>query len=145
MCLEKAGEHWISSTKLLKVAQLYPAYCTVVLTAFIVLENLLIKKVFPLIILNNNKYSGHRTLSWFFFSPIILEIESISVITYKVFNLSRVLLLLLLLFSTYALQPSRLIVRSGLDVPTFTTRCLPATAPSGGRWNCGQEMSGNFA
>jgi hypothetical protein len=26
------------------------------------------------------------------------------------------------LFSTYALQPSRLIVRSGLDVPTFATR-----------------------
>ena len=43
--------------------------------------------------------------------------------------------LLLLLFSTYALQPSRLIVRSGLDVPTFATRrlyaCHHATAPSG--------------
>jgi len=33
-------------------------------------------------------------------------------------------LLLLLLFSTYALQPSRLIVRSGLEVPTFVTRRL---------------------
>ena len=53
------------------------------------------------------------------------------------------------LFTTYALKPSRLIVRSGLDVPTFATRCLcachHARAPSGGRWNCGQEMSGNFA
>ena len=53
-----------------------------------------------------------------------------------------------LLFSTYALQPSRLIVRSGLDVPTFATRrlhaCHHARAPSGGRWNCGREMSGNF-
>jgi len=38
----------------------------------------------------------------------------------------------------------RLIVRSGLDVPTFATRSLHARAPSGGRWNCGQEMSGNF-
>jgi len=58
-------------------------------------------------------------------------------------------LLLLLLFSTHALQPSRLIVRSGLDVPTFATRCLHAChharSPSGGRWNCGREMSGNFA
>ena len=36
------------------------------------------------------------------------------------------LLLLLLLFSIYALQPSRLIVRSGLDVPTVTTREHPA-------------------
>jgi hypothetical protein len=48
----------------------------------------------------------------------------------------------LLLFSTYALQPSRLIVRSGLDVATFATRrlhaCHHARAPSGGRWNCGQ-------
>jgi len=57
--------------------------------------------------------------------------------------------LLLLLFSTYSLQPSRLTVRSGLDVPTFATRrlhvCHHARAPSGGRWNCGREMSGNFA
>ena len=34
---------------------------------------------------------------------------------------------LLLLFSTYALQPSRLTVRSGLDVPTFPTRRLHAS------------------
>jgi len=40
-------------------------------------------------------------------------------------------------------------VRSGLDVPTFATRrlhaCHHARAPSGGTWNCGREMSGNFA
>jgi hypothetical protein len=39
-------------------------------------------------------------------------------------------------------------VRSGLDVPTFATRrlhaCHHAIAPSGGRWNCGLEMSGKF-
>jgi len=55
----------------------------------------------------------------------------------------------LLLFSTYALQPSRLIVRSGLDVPAFATRrlraCHHTRAPSGGRRNCGREISGNFA
>jgi hypothetical protein len=43
----------------------------------------------------------------------------------------------------------RLIVRSEFDVPTFATRrlhaCHHARAPSGGRWNCGREMSGNFA
>jgi len=43
----------------------------------------------------------------------------------------------------------RLIVRSELDVPTFATRrlhaCHHAKAPSGGRWNCGREISGNFA
>jgi len=48
----------------------------------------------------------------------------------------------------YALQPLRLIVRSGLDVPTFPTRrlhaCHHAIAPSGGRWNCGREISGKF-
>ena len=53
------------------------------------------------------------------------------------------------IFSTYALQPSRLIVRSGLEVPTIATRrlhaCGPARAPSGGRRNCGREMSENFA
>jgi len=41
--------------------------------------------------------------------------------------------------STYALQPLRLIVRSGLDVPTFAIRrlhaCHQARAPSGGSWN----------
>jgi len=55
---------------------------------------------------------------------------------------------LLLIFSTYALQPSRLIVRSGLDVPTFANRrlhaCHHTTARSGGRWDCGREMSGKF-
>jgi len=43
----------------------------------------------------------------------------------------------------------RLIVRSWLYVPTFATGCLHAChharAPSGGKWNCGREMSGNFA
>jgi len=43
----------------------------------------------------------------------------------------------------------RLIVRSEFDIPTFATRslhaCHHARAPSGGRWNCGREMSGNFA
>jgi hypothetical protein len=54
-----------------------------------------------------------------------------------------------IIFLTYALQPLRPIVRSGLDVPTFATRrlhaCHHARAPSGGMWNCGREMSGNFA
>jgi len=39
----------------------------------------------------------------------------------------------------------RLIVRSWLDVPTFATRRLHTRAPSSGRWNCGREVSGNFA
>jgi hypothetical protein len=55
----------------------------------------------------------------------------------------------LLLFSATHCSLLRLIVRSGLHVPTFATRrlqaCHHARAPSGGRWNCGQEMSGNFA
>jgi len=42
----------------------------------------------------------------------------------------------------------RLIVRFWLDVPTFATKrlhaCHHARAPSGGRWNCGREMSGNL-
>jgi len=45
----------------------------------------------------------------------------------------------------YALQLLRLIVRSWLDVQTFATRRLHARATSGGKWNCGREMSGNFA
>jgi hypothetical protein len=52
------------------------------------------------------------------------------------------------LFSTYAPQPSRLIVRSWLDAPTFSTKrlhaCHHARAPSGGKWNFGREMSGKF-
>jgi len=43
----------------------------------------------------------------------------------------------------------RLTVRSWLDVPTFATwrlhACHHARTPSGGRWNCRREMSGNFA
>jgi hypothetical protein len=48
------------------------------------------------------------------------------------------------LFSTTHCSLLRLIVRSGLDVPTFVTRRLYARVPSGGRWNCGREMSGKF-
>jgi hypothetical protein len=54
------------------------------------------------------------------------------------------LLVLLLLFFNYALQPLRLIVQSRSDVPTFATRRLHAwhhtRAPSGGRWNCELEV-----
>jgi hypothetical protein len=54
----------------------------------------------------------------------------------------------LLLFLTTHCSLLRLIVGSGLDVPTFATRRLDAChhvrAPSGGRWNCGREMSGKF-
>ena len=43
----------------------------------------------------------------------------------------------------------RLIVRSCLGVPTFATRrlhaCHHARSPSGGRQNCGREISGNLA
>jgi hypothetical protein len=46
------------------------------------------------------------------------------------------------LFSTTHCSLLRLIVRSGLDVPTFTTgrlhACHHARAPSGERWNCGR-------
>ena len=52
-------------------------------------------------------------------------------------------------FSATQCSLLRLIVRSGLDFPTFAIRRLHAghhaRAPSGGRWNCGREMSGNFA
>jgi len=57
--------------------------------------------------------------------------------------------LLHFIISNYALQPLRLIVRSGLDFPTFATRrlhaCHHARAHSGGKWNCGRKMSENFA
>jgi hypothetical protein len=54
-----------------------------------------------------------------------------------------------LLFIQLRTAALRLIVRFWLDVPTFATRrldtCYHAGAPSGGRWNCGREMSGTFA
>jgi len=55
----------------------------------------------------------------------------------------------LCLFSTTHCSLLRLIVRSGLDVPTFATRrlhaCHHARAPSSGRRNCWREISENFA
>jgi hypothetical protein len=57
--------------------------------------------------------------------------------------------IIIIIIFNYALQPSRLIVRSALDVPTLATKrlhaCHHARAPSGGRWNCGREMTCNFA
>jgi len=56
--------------------------------------------------------------------------------------------LFIYLFSTTHCSLLRFIVRSALDVPTFATRrlhvCHHARAPSGGRWNCGREMSSKF-
>jgi len=53
------------------------------------------------------------------------------------------------LFFNYALQLLRFIVRSWLDVLTSATRRLHArhhaTAPNGGRWKCGREMSSKYA
>jgi hypothetical protein len=52
------------------------------------------------------------------------------------------------IFSTTHCSLLRLIVRSGLEVPTFVTSCLHAwyhaRTPSGGRWNCGQENVREF-
>jgi hypothetical protein len=56
--------------------------------------------------------------------------------------------LFLIIYTTTHCSLLRLIVRSGLDVPTFATRrlhaCHHARAPSGGKWNCGRDMSGKF-
>jgi len=53
------------------------------------------------------------------------------------------------LFVYTTTQCSLKAMRSWLDVPTFATRrlhsCHHARAPGGGRWNCGREISGNFA
>jgi hypothetical protein len=84
---------------------------------------------------------------WGFFRSKNKQQRPVNVIA-RNFFVNVLLLLLLLLFSTYALQSSRLIVRSGLGAPNFATRrlyaCHHARAPSGGRWNCRREMSGNF-
>jgi hypothetical protein len=53
-----------------------------------------------------------------------------------------------LIYTTTHCSLLRLIVRSGLNVSTFATRrlhaCHHTRAPSGERWNCGQEMPGKF-
>jgi hypothetical protein len=50
---------------------------------------------------------------------------------------------LLLLFSTYALQPSRLIVQSGLDVVTFATMRLHASSRESTKWWKVELWAGN--
>jgi len=64
-------------------------------------------------------------------------------------NLQICSIIIIIIFFNYALQPLRLIVRSWLDIPNFATRrlhvCHHARAPSGGRWNCGREISGYSA
>jgi len=65
------------------------------------------------------------------------------------FQIMYVILFVTCLFVQLCTAALRLIVQSWLEVPTFATRrlhaCHHARAPSGGRWNCGREMSGNFA
>jgi hypothetical protein len=66
-------------------------------------------------------------------------------LTVHFYLIKVVLFVLFIQLRTAAL---RLIVRSCLDVPTFATRrlqaCHHAEAPSGGRWNCGREMTRKF-
>jgi hypothetical protein len=53
-----------------------------------------------------------------------LKQKSFSIVTHDKAPMEINVLPRILLFSTYALQPSKLIVRSGLDFPTFATRRL---------------------
>jgi len=57
-------------------------------------------------------------------------------------------IIIIIIFTSRHCSLLRLIVRSGLEVPTFATRrlhaCHHARASSDGRWNCGREMSGKF-
>ena len=61
-------------------------------------------------------------------------------------HIIRTHLSIVMFFTTHC--SLRLIVRYELDVPTSSNRrlhaCHHARAPSGGRWNCGREMSENF-
>jgi hypothetical protein len=92
-------------------------------------------------------------------APFQLVAQCLNQLRYRVFEyvvqqnwdfivLNFFIIIIIIIFN-YALQPLRLIVRSGLDIPTFATKrlhaCHHARAPSDGRWNCGREMSGNFA
>jgi hypothetical protein len=66
----------------------------------------------------------------------------------RIFERIIIIIIIIINILNYALQPLRLILRSGLDFklspPGVSTR-HHTRAPSGGRWNCGREMSGNFA
>jgi hypothetical protein len=53
----------------------------------------------------------------------------LSVRFHRCFVLIFIVIVFILLFSTYAPQPSRLIVRSGLDVPTFSHQASPRVSP----------------
>jgi sterol desaturase/sphingolipid hydroxylase (fatty acid hydroxylase superfamily) len=60
-----------------------------------------------------------------------------------------IIIIIIVVIFKYALQPLRLFVRSGLDIPTFATRrlhsCHHSRANNGRRWNFGRKMSRNFA
>ena len=91
---------------------------------------------------NNVAYKTHLGLRTCFRIYFLILYQIILQMCYFVLKYS------LCLFSTTHCSLLRFIVRSGLDVSTFVTRrlhaCHHARAPSGGRWNCGREMSGKF-
>jgi hypothetical protein len=67
---------------------------------------------------------------------------------YFIFNVTEHKICAFFNFQLTHCSLARFIVRTGLDVPTFATRrlhaCQHTRAPSGGKWNSGREMSGNF-
>jgi len=81
--------------------------------------------------------------------PILQRVLKYNLGTSAAYHISTSSPFIIFIFSTTHCSLVRLIVRPGLDVPTFVTRRLHACdhlrTPSGGRWNCGREMSGKFA
>jgi hypothetical protein len=93
-------------------------------------------------VIREMKSQFHGTTDASIMVGTVLKTEVAVIIAY-------VLFMFVCLFVQLRTEALRLIVRSWLDVPTFATRllhaCHHARASSGGRWNCGREMSGNFA
>jgi hypothetical protein len=78
-----------------------------------------------------------KASSWFSLIPAklfvllftALEFTRLREPLFLALNSECILLVLPLLYSTYALQPSRLIVRSWLDVPNFRHQASPRVSP----------------
>ena len=76
-------------------------------------------------------------------SPFIVDTNSFAIREWPTRNHNNVLSIIIIF--NYALQPLRLIVRSGLDVPTFATRVTMQEEPAAEGGTVGEKCPVNFA
>jgi hypothetical protein len=85
------------------------------------------------------------TIIGYFISPFIVDTNSFAIREWPARNHNNVLSIIIIIIFNYALHPLRLILLSGLEVPTFATRVTIQEQPAAESGTVGEKCPVNFA